>query len=86
MYLRLVLIKVYFVLTGCDDEKYWDGPHVEAGKCAYRKNEFVLKFVGEWFGYACNENIITDLPHPRGPFNPTIRLWPPGWVRSKRIS
>lgn len=52
-----------FVLTGCDEEKYWDGYHVEAGKCAYRKNDFVLNFVKEWLDYACNENIITDLPN-----------------------
>jgi hypothetical protein len=52
-----------FVLTGCDEEKYWDGYHVEAGKCAYRKNDFVMKFVGEWLEHACNENIITDIPN-----------------------
>jgi len=52
-----------FVFMGCDEEKYWDGFHVEAGKCAYRKNEFVMKFVEDWLGYACNENSITDLPN-----------------------
>jgi hypothetical protein len=52
-----------FVLTGCDDEKYWNGFHVEAGKCAYRKNDFVMMLVEEWLGYASNENIITDIPN-----------------------
>ena len=55
-----------FVYTGCDEEKYWDGFHVEAGKCAYTKNEFTMSFVKEWLDHASNENVITDLPNVCG--------------------
>jgi len=55
-----------FVYTGCNEESYWDGHHVEAGKCAYVKNDFVMGFVKEWLENCSNEHIITDLPNVCG--------------------
>jgi len=57
------------ILMGCDEEKYWDAPQVEAGFIALRKTDFNMKFVELWLELCKDERILTDLPNICGKEN-----------------
>ena len=50
-----------YVLMDCDEEKYYASPQVDAAYQIYKKNDRTIKFIDEYIGYCCNENIISDL-------------------------
>jgi hypothetical protein len=52
-----------YVLMDCDDEIYYDAPQVDASIMLFKKCDFVKKFLDEFYYYANNRNIITDLPN-----------------------
>ena len=52
-----------YVLMGCDEEKYYNAPQVDASYQVYKKNERTEKFINEYLLYSSNENIISDLPN-----------------------
>lgn len=58
-----------FVLCDADWEKYHNGLQLEAGICAFVKNEKNIKFLEEWLFYCQNKNILTDLPNVCGKSN-----------------
>lgn len=55
-----------FVIMDCDNEKYHNSFHMEAGICAFRKNKKSIKFVSEWlencknYDSICNETIVHE--------------------------
>jgi hypothetical protein len=55
-----------FVLTGCDEEKYWNSGMTYAAVCFWKKTETTMKFLNEWFNYCKNPNVITDCPNIHG--------------------
>lgn len=58
-----------FVLMDCDSEKYWNGQHIEAAFQCYRVTKDSIDFVKEWFNFARNKYILTDLPNTTGKDN-----------------
>jgi len=52
-----------FVLMGCDEQKYYDAPQIDASYQIYKKCNYVKDFLNEYLKYSENENIITDLPN-----------------------
>jgi hypothetical protein len=52
-----------FVLMDCDNDIYYNSTQLEAGLICFKKTEFNIKLVEEWFNFMGNENILTDLPN-----------------------
>jgi histo-blood group ABO system transferase len=52
-----------FVLCDADWPKYHNNNQVEAGICAFVKNENCIEILNEWLFYCKNKNIVTDLPN-----------------------
>lgn len=55
-----------FVLMSCDEEKYWNGKHVEAGILFIKNSEFSNKIISEWLEYCKNKFIVTDIDNKFG--------------------
>lgn len=49
-----------YVLMDCDEPKYYESLHMEAGVCGFRKNEQTIKFVTDWLNYCKDYRIISD--------------------------
>jgi hypothetical protein len=55
-----------FVIMNCNEETYHNSNHMEAGICAFMKNEKSIKFVTEWlencknYESICNDTIINE--------------------------
>ena len=60
-----------FVLMGMDDPKYTDSDQRMASVFVCKKTPFSLAFVEEWFAYAKDPRILTDLPNTQGLANYT---------------
>jgi hypothetical protein len=55
-----------FVLTGCDQEEYWNPCQIQASFSVWQKNEFSLSFAEKWLRYCTDERILTDIPNTCG--------------------
>ena len=49
-----------FVKMGCDSEDFWSTQQLEAGVCAFKKCERVVKLLEEWLFLCIDEDIISD--------------------------
>jgi len=49
-----------FNLMNCYEEKYTESTQLEAGCCAFRKDNNVISFLKEWLFFCCNYDIISD--------------------------
>ena len=49
-----------FVVMDCDDAKFHNSPHVQAGYSAWSKNDASITFLEEWLSWCCNPAAITD--------------------------
>jgi hypothetical protein len=58
-----------FILMDCDSELFWKGPHCDAAFSLFRKNDLCMQFLNEWFQYAKDKRIVTDLPNTCGKKN-----------------
>jgi hypothetical protein len=58
-----------FILMECDSERYWFGPHCDAGFALFQKTDFTLRFLNEWLHFGQNKHVITDLPNACGKDN-----------------
>jgi hypothetical protein len=58
-----------FVFMGCDEQRYWDADHLEAGISLWRATSFAKSTVKEWAGYAKQRAIISDDPNVGGEEN-----------------
>ena len=45
---------------GCEDNKYLNSTQLEAGCCAFTKNDVTLKFVKEWLSFCENYDVISN--------------------------
>lgn len=67
-----------FVRMGCDAERLWTAPQIQASFSLWQKNEASLDFVRQWLGYCCDPAILTDAPNVSG--RPDL----PGFVEHRR--
>ena len=58
-----------FILMGCDEEKYYNYPQIEAGIIMLKKTEGNINLVNEWFHYAKDYRVITDSTNECGLLN-----------------
>lgn len=58
-----------FLLMNCDYERYWYSLQCDAAFMMFRKTDFTLAFLHEWFEYCLNPQIITDSPNVLGKEN-----------------
>ena len=49
-----------FILTGCDEQKYWDADMVNGALSLWKKTDENIKFLNEWLNYLKDPRIITD--------------------------
>lgn len=49
-----------FVAMGCDEEKYHQSPHVQAGYSAWSNSKESINFLEEWLRWCCDEKVISD--------------------------
>ena len=49
-----------FSIMGCEEERYKTAKQLEAGCCAFLKNDLSLKFVKEWIEYCQNYDVIAS--------------------------
>lgn len=55
-----------FVLMDCDKPEYFNHVQLEAGIVGLRPTDFNKKLVKEWFDFAKNKNILTEIPNTCG--------------------
>ena len=55
-----------FVLTKCNEQKYWDGNVVNGALSVWKKTEENIEFLNEWLKYLRDPRIITDDPNMFG--------------------
>jgi hypothetical protein len=55
-----------FVLTNCDEEKYWNAPMTNGAVSVWEKNEKNVDFLQEWLRYVRDPRIVTDDPNMCG--------------------
>lgn len=48
-----------FVFMNCDEEKYWDSIHIEAGMIIVKKTKNSINIIKEWQEYCKDINILT---------------------------
>jgi hypothetical protein len=58
-----------FILMDCDEAKYHNHIQLEAGLIGFKKTDFNLELLNEWFKFAKNENILTFIPNICGQSN-----------------
>ena len=58
---------------GLDNNKYTDGPHVNASYQIYKKSPKTISFVKELLEWSQNENILTDSPNITGNNYPSFK-------------
>jgi len=51
-----------FILMGCDDSKYWNGPQVMGGFHVWKKCKKTYDFLDEYEKYCLNYQIVSDSP------------------------
>jgi len=49
-----------FYLMGCDGVEYFNSTQLEAGCCAFAKNDKTIKFVEEWLEFCQNYDIVSN--------------------------
>jgi hypothetical protein len=52
-----------FVFMNCDEERYWNADHLEAGISLWRNSAFAMSIVKEWSMYCGQRAIISDDPN-----------------------
>jgi len=52
-----------FVLTGCDEEKYWNTDMLNGAVSLWKKTPENIEFLNEWLQYLKDPRIITDDPN-----------------------
>ena len=55
-----------FILMDCDNDKYYNATHIEAGTIALKKTVFNIDLVNDWLFYCKNPKIITKEPSVLG--------------------
>lgn len=55
-----------FYYMECDEEKYWNAPHVEAGGCGFQYSINSRAFLEQWLDYCFDPRILTDIPNECG--------------------
>ncbi len=55
-----------FVLTSCDESKYWNAPMTNGAISLWVKNESNIEFLKEWQQYLRDPRIVTDDPNMCG--------------------
>jgi hypothetical protein len=58
-----------FVLTECDEEKYWNGLQVEAGIIVVKNTWPTQQFLLQWLDKCQDERILTDMENTQGKEN-----------------
>jgi len=58
-----------FILTDCDEQKYWDSIQTTGSYHLWVKNEKNIQFITEYQHLLCDENIVTDKPNVCGKEN-----------------
>jgi len=58
-----------FVFMGCDESKYWEGRHLNAGIQVYRNSEKSRLFVMQYLSYCEDRRILSDDPNVCGDDN-----------------
>jgi hypothetical protein len=48
-----------FELMNCNEQKYYDGVQLEAGCCAFIKNDKTVSLIKEWLDYCQNYDVIS---------------------------
>jgi len=56
-----------FILTKCNEQKYWDGYLVNGALSLWKKTEENIQFLNEWLKYIRDPRIVTDDPNMFGP-------------------
>jgi hypothetical protein len=49
-----------FFYMNCDEERYWNTPHLEAGVSIWRRNNYTLELLDEWSRYCTDRRILSD--------------------------
>lgn len=49
-----------FILMGCDEERYWNGPQVLGGFHIWKKNERSLKVLADYYKYCTDHQVVSD--------------------------
>jgi hypothetical protein len=62
-----------FVLTGCNNEKYWNADMGNGAISVWRKSKENIEFIKEWLKYLRDPRIITDDPNMCGPNDISFR-------------
>lgn len=52
-----------FFYMNCDNEKYWNTPHLEAGISLWRKSPSTETILDEWSYYCADRRILSDDPN-----------------------
>ena len=55
-----------FVLMGCDNPRFWNSAHLEAGFIALKRTEANLEFINKWIYYSTDKRILTDVTNECG--------------------
>lgn len=55
-----------FVLMNCDNQEYWNSPHVTATFSLWRNTSKQIEFLKEWLQYLRDYRIVTDDPNMCG--------------------
>lgn len=63
-----------FILMDCDEPKYYNEKHVEAGTIAFKNTAFNRYFMGEWIKYCGMEQAVTDSENIHGENFPDFRF------------
>lgn len=58
-----------FVLTGCDEEKYWSRRQIQATWSFWHKNQASISFVKKWARHCTDPRAVTDFPNACGEEN-----------------
>lgn len=58
-----------FVLTGCDEKKYWNGMQVDAAFCLFKNQPSTRQFVRDWLSFCTDERILSDHSNVMGKKN-----------------
>ena len=49
-----------FYYMNCDEERYWNTQHLEAGISVWKRNDFTLSLLDEWIHYCADKRILSD--------------------------
>lgn len=74
---RWVTKRDCFILMGCDEDKYKDHMHLEAGTVVFKKTDFNMLFIDRWLYWNSIPQVVNEQPSILGEE-------PEGWLFHRR--